>query len=158
MQADVAPAGAPYPQYRAELILQAEWRENVTVTIAPPGMTVSGLHERAHAHRIPRQVGPLVDVVVQELILDEIRSGFLRQFFTVRAGEQQCGGVSGRPPECVDRHDLAKSWQDRGPQRVRIQPGPAGLGYRGGQVAERRTGEHGSLFPAAHSSWAATTS
>ena len=142
VQAEVAPADPPYPQHPPELVLQAERREYVPVTVAARGTALGGLHEGPHPRGIPGQVRPLVDVIVQELVLDEIRAGFLRQFLAVRPGEQQGGRVRGGPPERIDRHDLPQPRQHGGPQGVRFQTRPAVPGDRSGQIVERRASEH----------------
>ena len=122
MQADVTPAGVPDPQHRAQLVLQAERREDVPVPVAPGRVAAGRLDQRAHARRIAGQIGPLVDVLVQELVLDEIRARALRQFLAVGPGEQQRGRVCGCPPQRVDRHGLPQPRQDGRPQRVGVQP------------------------------------
>ena len=144
MQADVTPAGVPHPQHRAQLVLQPQRREDVPVPLTPRGVPAGRLHQRAHACRVAGQLGPLVDVLAQELVLDEIGAGFLRQFLAVGLGEQQGRRVRGRPPQCVDGHRFPQSRQDRRPERVRVQPRPAGPDDCGGEIVERRTGEHGS--------------
>jgi hypothetical protein len=120
MQADVAPAGVAHPQHRAQLVLQAQRREDVPVTATPRRVTAGRLHQCAHACWVAGQVGPLVDVLVQELVLDEIGAGFLRQFLAVGLGEQQRGRVRSRPPQRVDGHSLPQSRQYRGPEPVRV--------------------------------------
>jgi hypothetical protein len=57
---------------------------------------------------------------MQELVLDEVRAGVLRQFLAVGPGEKQRGWVGGCPPQRVDRHGLPQLRQDRGPQRVGV--------------------------------------
>ena len=158
MQADVTPAGVPHPQHRAQLVLQPQRREDVPVTVTLRRVTAGRLHQRAHACRVAGQFGPLVDVLVQELVLDEIGAGFLRQFLAVGLGEQQGRRVRGRPPQRVDGHGLPQSRQDRGPEPVCVQPRPAGPDYSGGEIVERRTGEHGSLISGIESRLRATTS
>jgi ketosteroid isomerase-like protein len=53
----------------------------------------------------PRQVGELVHVVVQVLVLVEGRGGLGGKRLDVGAGDQQGGGVGGRPERAVVAHE-----------------------------------------------------
>ena len=112
VEADVAPAGAADAQHRPQLVAEAEWLEDVAVAGARLQLTVSRLGEGAHAQTLPRERRPLVHVLIEELVLDEVWNRLGRKLLLVRLGEEERRRIDGCPEGRIEGHRSAQPRQD----------------------------------------------
>jgi hypothetical protein len=136
VQADVAPAGAADPEHRSQLVAETERAEDVAVAGACLHVASGRLEERAHARSLPRERRPLVHVVAEELVPDEVGNRFGGDLLLVRLGEEKCRRIDCRPEGRIEGHGPAQSRQHLIPERLRRKTGPADLDDRAGQVLE----------------------
>src|SRR5215211_7612273 len=87
VQADVAPAGAADPEDRSQLVPETERPKDVAVTAACLHVASRRLGERANSQALPRQIRPLVHVLVEELVLDEVGNRLGGDLLLMRLGE-----------------------------------------------------------------------
>src|SRR5262245_51263515 len=75
--------------------------------------------------RAARQSDKLVDVVLEELVVEEVRSGVLKDGVRQRVGEEQGRRIERREESGVDRYDFSKHTQDLDSQLARVEAGVA---------------------------------
>jgi hypothetical protein len=98
VQADETTTGAAHPEDGAQLVAETERPEDVAVARARVDVTPRRFDVGAHvAYWISRQRRPLVDVVVEELVVDELRESVGRDLLLVRLREQKRRGIDRRP-------------------------------------------------------------
>ena len=127
VEAHESPHGTTSPKHRAELVGEPQRFEDVSIARAACEFSVGRRNQRSHSGSIAGQLRPLVHVIAQELVLHEVRPCIARYFLAVGLGEEEGGGVYGRPPEGVHGNRLAKPRKHRRAQGIGLEPGPAGL-------------------------------
>ena len=87
------------------VLLGKELSDQFTATA--PKLALGGLGQVSHRGVASRQSGELVNILVQELVLDQLRSSG-RQFVNHRPREEQRGRVSGDETGTLDGDHAAK--------------------------------------------------
>src|ERR1019366_7280422 len=138
MNAHVAPAHAAAPKHCPQLVAETKRPEDVPVAWTRVWIAGGRFDERPHADAVPSERRPLVHVVVDELVGNEIRNRACRNLLLLRLGEEKRCRIDGRPESCVERHHPPEPWEHALPELRGQQTGPAEVDDRPGDVLEGR--------------------
>jgi hypothetical protein len=142
MEAEIAPAVAVGAEHGAQLVAEAERPEDVAIPRALLRPAAGRLVQRADTAAIARELAPLVHVVFEKLVRDEVRPGLRRNLVAVGAREEQRRGIDRGRPECIHRHSAPQARQHPPAQLVEVEPRPARLRNGDDQVVARRAADH----------------
>src|SRR3979411_3209020 len=104
VEAHECPNATPRPEHRAQLVLEPQRLKDVAVAMATPKVAIGRPSQRSHSGPFTGQLRPLVHVVAQELVLDEVGACRDRELLAVALGKEQSGGIHGGPPDSVHRN------------------------------------------------------
>src|ERR1019366_2836923 len=102
MNTQVAPAHAAAPKHRPQLVAETERPEDVPVAWTRVWIAGGRFDERPHADAVPSERRPLVDVIVDELVVNEVRNRACRNLLLLRLREEKRRRIDGRPESCVE--------------------------------------------------------
>src|SRR5690348_2633999 len=106
MQAEKAPADIMCDERCPQLVSQAEWGQNLSVPPALLQLMVRPLIQTADWLYISCQPGKLVHVVLEKLVLDELRRRLCEHVVGCDAGEEQGRRISRREKVHIEGEHL----------------------------------------------------
>ena len=137
----VAPASLgvirqPHCHQQSAEIRIAETKRSKELSVAWTRVRIASgrLDERPHADAVSSERRPLVDVVVDELVVDEIRNRAGRDLLLLRLSEEKRRRVDGRPEGCIEGNRPPEPWEQALPELQGRQTGPAEVDDRPGEV------------------------
>jgi len=140
VEAHESPHRTTCPEHGSQLVGEPQWFEDVSIPRTACELSIGRRNQSSHPGSIAGQLRPLIHVISQELVLDEVRARIAGQLLSVCLGVEEGGGVYGRPPESVHRNGLTQAGKHRSAQGIGLESGPAGLDDHSDQVVECRAG------------------